>query len=58
MSPKIKHLYKFENFVFDAEMLSLWKNGKLVSVPPKALEILFLLVETPGDIVAREKLLD
>lgn len=58
MSNKIKHLYKFKDFRLDAETPSLWQNGELVSVPPKALQILILLVEKQGEIVSREELLE
>lgn len=58
MSNKIKQLYEFADFRFDAEQLSLWQNGELVSVSPKALQILKLLVERQGEIVSREELLE
>lgn len=58
MSDKIKHLYEFEDFRLDAGQPSLWRDNKLVSVPPKALQILVLLVEKQGEIVSREELLE
>lgn len=58
MSNKIKHLYEFEGFRLDAEQPSLWQKDELVSVPPKALEVLILLVERSGEIVSREELLE
>ena len=58
MSNKIRQLYEFADFRFDAEQLSLWQNGELVLVPPKALQILKLLVEQQGEIVSREELLE
>lgn len=58
MSNKIRQLYEFEDFRLDAGQPSLWQNGKLVSVPPKALQILVLLVEQQGEIVSREELLE
>lgn len=58
MSNKIKHLYAFEDFRLDTETSSLWQDGELVSVSPKALDVLVLLVERSGEIVSREELLE
>ncbi|MEP6901594.1 MAG: winged helix-turn-helix domain-containing protein [Actinomycetota bacterium] len=53
-----KHLYEFENFRLDADNPGLWCEGKLISVPPKVLETLILLVERNGEIVSRDELLE
>lgn len=58
MSGKNGQFYEFSNFRLDAEHPSLWLNDKLVSLPPKALELLILLVERGGEIVSREELLE
>ena len=58
MSNKHKHLYEFENFRLDAETPCLWRDDELVSIPPKALDVLVLLVEKQGGIVSREELLE
>jgi len=58
MNDKIKHFYEFENFRLDANSPSLWRGDKLVSIPPKALETLVLLVEKNGEIVSRDELLE
>ena len=58
MSDKIKHFYEFDEFRLDTETPSLWRRGELVPVPPKALEILVLLVGKKGAIVSREELLE
>jgi DNA-binding winged helix-turn-helix (wHTH) protein/tetratricopeptide (TPR) repeat protein len=58
MSHKIKHFYEFGGFRLDAETPSLWRDGKLVQIFPKALEILVLLVARDGAVVSREELLD
>ena len=52
------HLYEFENFKLDVQNPSLWCEGELVSIPPKVLETLILLVERNGEIVSREELLE
>ena len=58
MSNNVKHFYEFDEFRLDAETPSLWRDGKLVPIFPKALEILVLLVGRNGAIVSREELLE
>lgn len=58
MPSKTKHLYEFEKFRLDAELLCLWRDSELVSVAPKVLQVLVLLVEKHGEIVSREELLE
>jgi DNA-binding winged helix-turn-helix (wHTH) protein/Flp pilus assembly protein TadD len=58
MSEKIRHFFEFDEFRLDAETPSLWRGGELVPIPPKALEILVLLVRKQGAIVSREELLE
>ena len=53
-----RHLYEFEHFRLDTENPGLWCDGNLVSVPPKILKTLILLVEAQGEIVSRDQLLD
>lgn len=58
MPDKIKVFYDFENFRLDTENPSLWRDGRVVSISPKALELLIVLVERRGEIVSREELLE
>lgn len=58
MTDRPKHFYEFEEFRLDAANPSLWRGGKLVSIPPKALETLIVLVEKRGEIVSRDDLMD
>lgn len=58
MSNKLNYLYEFEDFRLDAENPTLRRDGKLVSITPKALETLILLVEKNGETVSRDELLD
>lgn len=58
MSNKIKGLYEFEDFRLDTENPGLWRGNELVSIPPKALETLILLVKKQGEIVSRNELLE
>ncbi len=58
MSGKIEHFYEFGSFRLDAENHGLWLGDRLVSIAPKALELLILLISRHGNIVSREELLE
>jgi DNA-binding winged helix-turn-helix (wHTH) protein/TolB-like protein/Flp pilus assembly protein TadD len=58
MSRKTRRSYEFEAYRLNAEPAGLWRNGELISLPPKVLEMLILLVEKKGEIVTLEELLD
>jgi DNA-binding winged helix-turn-helix (wHTH) protein/TolB-like protein/Flp pilus assembly protein TadD len=58
MSSKTGRLYKFRDFRLDAENPSLWLGDRLVPLPPKALEMLILLVSRHEAVVSREELLE
>ncbi len=58
MPHQINHLYEFEEFQLDTKNPGLWRGSELVSISPKALEILILLVERKGAIISREDLLE
>jgi DNA-binding winged helix-turn-helix (wHTH) protein/Flp pilus assembly protein TadD len=58
MSSKNGHRYEFGDFRLDSEPASLWRDGSLVPLPPKALEMLLLLVREREVIVSREELLE
>ncbi len=49
-------LMRFGDFTLDAEGALLKKNGKRVSIPPKELELLFLLVQNPGVTMTPEEI--
>ena len=57
MSNKTGHRYELGDFRLDSEPPSLWRDESLVSLPPKALELLLLLVRQRENIVSREELL-
>ena len=58
MSSKNGHRYQFGDFRLDSEPPSLWRDESLVPLPPKALEMLLLLVRQREIIVSREELLE
>jgi TolB-like protein/DNA-binding winged helix-turn-helix (wHTH) protein/Flp pilus assembly protein TadD len=55
---KEKHLYGFGSYHLDAVERVLLRDGQPVSLPPKDLETLLVLVERAGHIVEKEELLD
>lgn len=55
---KSKHLYRFDSYVLDAEERVLLRNGRPVTLPPKDLETLLVLVQGAGHIVEKDELLE
>lgn len=58
MSSEHGHSYEFSDFRLDAEPPGLWLNGRLGPLPPKALEMLILLVRRRETIINRAALLE
>lgn len=54
----VRHFFEFDEFRLDAQSPSLWRDGELVPINPKALEILILLVGKRDSVVSREELLE
>jgi TolB-like protein/DNA-binding winged helix-turn-helix (wHTH) protein/Tfp pilus assembly protein PilF len=54
----ISHLHRFGDFTLDARARVLRRGIDPVSLTPKAFEVLFLLVESAGEIVAKEELMN
>ena len=54
---KNEKLYEFGKFRFDAGEKTLRQDGKNVSLPPKVLEILCLLIERQGKIVTKDEIM-
>lgn len=57
MSLETKHFYEFKNFRLDPAERVLLRDGKPVSLTPKAFHLLNILVENHGHIVDKEKLM-
>lgn len=55
---EIKDLYEFGSFRFDLKNNTLWRESELVSLPPKALELLKLLLQRQGEIVSKQEIFD
>jgi len=58
MPLKPKHLYIFGSYRLDADERVLLRDGQPVTLPPKDLETLLVLVERAGHIVGKEELLE
>ncbi len=58
MSRQVRHLYEFGPFRLDPEKPCLWRNGEPVSLTPKAVETLLVLVQQNGRLVEREDLMN
>ena len=58
MPDKIKYFYEFEEFRLNLDDPSLWRGSELMSISPKALDVLVLLVQKKGEIVSREELIE
>lgn len=53
----VKQLYRFDQFQVDVTNRLLFRNGENVSLAPKVFDLLLLLVERPGDVLAKEELM-
>lgn len=52
-----KEIVEFEDFQLDAGKNVLRRNGEVVSLPLKAVELLSVLVENRGDVVSKDELM-
>lgn len=52
------HLYDFDKFRLDAKKYRLLSAGELIALPPKAFELLLLLVENQGRVIGKEFLME
>src|SRR5262245_60992987 len=57
MSLQTKHIYEFGRFRLDAAERLLLRNGKTVSLTPKAFDLLLVLVEGHGHLLEKDELL-
>ncbi|MEP7338424.1 MAG: winged helix-turn-helix domain-containing protein [Acidobacteriota bacterium] len=57
MSKQDNHLYVFDRFCLDSERERLLRDGEPVPLPPKAMELLQLLLERPGKILEKDFLM-
>src|SRR5215831_13375186 len=57
MSNQSKHFYEFGPFRLDATERLLLRNGQVVSITPKAFDMLIVLVENSGHLLEKEELM-
>ena len=57
MSQPAKYLYEFGSFRLDAGERLLLRDGEIVSLTPKAFDLLLALVEHHGHLLEKEELL-
>jgi DNA-binding winged helix-turn-helix (wHTH) protein/TolB-like protein/thioredoxin-like negative regulator of GroEL len=57
MSGAFKQFYAFGSFLFDVDGHRLLREGQTVPLPPKAMEALRVFLARPGQVMAREELL-
>jgi DNA-binding winged helix-turn-helix (wHTH) protein/Flp pilus assembly protein TadD len=50
--------YEFGPFRLDPAKSLLWREGELVPLPPKALDLLLALLEQAGDVAGKQELMD
>ena len=53
-----EELLAFGDFRFERSSASLYRDGDMVSLPPRSLAVLAYLLEKPGTLVSREQLID
>lgn len=58
MSFNSNHLREFDKFRIDLKKKILWFENEPVQLPAKAVELLCVLVENPGEIVTKDEILD
>lgn len=58
MNTNPSRIYKFGLFYLDSDRRALFRKGRPVALPPKALDLLTILVENGGRVVAKEELLE
>ncbi|HEU5459170.1 MAG TPA: winged helix-turn-helix domain-containing protein [Pyrinomonadaceae bacterium] len=58
MSKQIKHFYEFGPFRLDPLKRRLMREGEVVRLTPKALELLLVLIEASGRTVEKDELLE
>ena len=56
MSQRAKHLYEFAPFRLDVGERLLLRDGEAVPLPPKAFELLLVLIEHHGHLLEKEGL--
>jgi DNA-binding winged helix-turn-helix (wHTH) protein len=52
-----KHFYEFSPFRVEPEERALLRDGQIVALPPKAFEVLLVLIQKRGRLVSKDELM-
>src|SRR2546421_13031073 len=55
---KEKQIYQFDDFKVDPNTFQATKSGRILSLEPKALEVLIFLIDNRGRVVEKDELLN
>ena len=58
MPSSFNHSFAFNDFRFDIEKRVLWRGEQVVALPPKATEVLSVLLTEPGSLIERQEILE
>jgi Tol biopolymer transport system component/DNA-binding winged helix-turn-helix (wHTH) protein len=58
MSNAVNSLYEFGGFRLDTETGTLWRGNDVISLSPKAAELLTLLLQREGQLVSKQEIFD
>jgi DNA-binding winged helix-turn-helix (wHTH) protein/TolB-like protein/Tfp pilus assembly protein PilF len=58
MGKETNNLYEFGRYRLDVENRTLFRDEQAVALPPKAVELLAVLVERHGEVIAKERLMN
>ena len=58
MVQQAQHLYEFGRYRLDAAKKLLLREGEVVQLTPKCFEILLALVESGGEVVSKDHLIE
>jgi TolB-like protein/DNA-binding winged helix-turn-helix (wHTH) protein len=57
MAHRLNRLYEFGPYQVDPQKLQLWRNGTAIPLPPKAAEILLVMLARSGETVSKDELM-
>lgn len=58
MNGENEKLQRFEGFCLDVEKKILWHRDEIVRLPPKAVELLVVLIKNSGEVLTKDQLLE
>src|SRR5688572_30108967 len=58
MSEHLQHFYEFGEYRIEKKERLLTRRGEVVPLPPKAIELLFVLLENNNHVVNKEELME